>query len=80
MKNVHKHFKMRRDVLYSRYRLAKTPEEKQGVIRGMQNFNIDARKYRGVIPPINTTSMGHATEQKPEKPFVGFGRRMEANP
>ena len=47
MKNVHKHFKMRRDVLYSRYRLAKTPEEKQGVIRGMQKFNIDARKYRG---------------------------------
>ena len=80
MENVQKHFKERRDDLYSRYRLARTPEEKQQVIRDMQKFNMEARKYRGVIPPITASSMGQATQQKPEKPFIGFGRMMEANP
>jgi hypothetical protein len=55
METVQKHFKEKRDDLYSRYRLAKTSEEKQRVIRDMQRFNLDARKYRGVIPPITAT-------------------------
>lgn len=80
MENVQAHFKERRDDLYSRYRLARTPEDKQKVIRDMQKFNMEARKYRGVIPPITPSSMGQATEQKPEKPFVGFGRMMETSP
>ena len=80
MENVQAHFKERRDDLYSRYRLARTPEDKQKVIRDMQKFNMEARKYRGVIPPITATSMGQATEQKPEKPFIGFGRMMEVSP
>ena len=41
---------------------------------------MEARKYRGVILPITATSMGQATEQKPEKPFIGFGRMMEGRP
>ena len=80
MENVQKHFKEKRDDLYSRYRLAKTPEEKQKVIRDMQRFNLEARKYRGVITPIMVTSLGQATEQRPEKPFIGFGRMMENSP
>jgi len=80
MENVQKHFKGRKDDLYSRYRLAQTPEEKRRVIRDMQKFNMEARKYRGVIPPITATSMGQATQQKPEKSFVGFGRMMESPP
>jgi len=40
---------------------------------------MEARKYRGVISPITATSMGQATQQKPEKPFIGFGRMMEAS-
>ena len=80
MENVQKHFKGKRDDLYSRYRLARTPEEKQRVIRDMQRFNMEARKYRGVIPPITATSMGQAAQQKPEKPFIGFGRMMESQP
>jgi len=80
MENVQGHFKGRREDLYSRYRLARTPEEKRGVIRDMQRFNLEARKYRGVIPPIRTTSIGQAAQQKPEKLFIGFGRMMEASP
>ena len=79
MENIKAHFKEKRDDLYSRYRLARTPEEKQRVVRDMQKFNMEARKYRGVIPPITAPSMGQATEQMPEKPFIGFGRMMEAS-
>jgi hypothetical protein len=57
MENVQKHFKEKRDDLYSRYRLAKTSEDKQKVIRDMQRFNLEARKYRGVIPPITASSL-----------------------
>jgi hypothetical protein len=78
--NVKKHFKEKRNDLYSRYRLAKTPEEKQRVIRDMQRFNLDAKKYRGGILPITDTSMGRAIEQGQEKPLIGFGRMMEASP
>ncbi len=47
MENVQAHFKDWRDNLYARFRLAKAPEEKQRVIRDIQKFNMDARKYRG---------------------------------
>jgi hypothetical protein len=80
MENVQRHFKEKRDDLYSRYRLAKTPEEKQKVIRDMQKFNLEARKYRGVIPPITATSLKQAVLQKPEKSFLSFERAMEASP
>jgi hypothetical protein len=45
MENVQKHFKEKRDDLYSRYRLARTPEEKQWVIRDMQRFNLARFSY-----------------------------------
>jgi hypothetical protein len=77
MENIQEHFKERRDDLYSRYRLARSLEDKRRVIRDMQRFNMEARKYRGVIPPITSTSMGQATLQMPEKPFLGFARLME---
>jgi N12 class adenine-specific DNA methylase len=80
MENVRGHFKERRDDLYARFRLAKAPEERQRVIRDMQRFNMEARKYGGVIPPITMTSLRQAVKQQPEKPFVSFGRLMEASP
>jgi ribosomal protein S15P/S13E len=80
MENVQKHFKEKRDDLYSRYRLAKTSEDKQKVLRDMQRFNLDARKYRGVISPITATSLRQAALQKPEKAFLSFGKAMEASP
>jgi len=66
MENVRGHFKDRREGLYARYRLAKAPEERQRVIRDMQRFTMDPRKYRGVILPITTTSLKQAAFQKPE--------------
>jgi hypothetical protein len=78
--NVQRHFKEKRDDLYSRYRLGKTPEDKKKVLRDMQRFNLDARKYRGVIPPITATSLRQAAMQKPEKSFLNYGRAMEASP
>jgi hypothetical protein len=79
MENVQKHFKEKRDDLYSRYRLARTQEDKRRVIRDMQKFNMDARKYPGVIPPITATSIGQAAGQRAEKPFEGFIKMMEVN-
>ena len=72
MENVKSNFKGRRDDLYSRYRLAKTPEERQKVIRDMQRFNMDARKYRGVISPITTTSLKQSASPRPDKAFPGL--------
>ena len=79
MENVKKHFAEKRNDLYARGRLAKTQEEKQEVIRDMQKFNMGTRKYRGVISPITATSLNEAARQKFEKPFLAFGRIMEAN-
>ncbi len=79
MTNVQSYFNSRRDDLYSRYRLARTPEEKSKVITDMQKFNMDTRKYRGLIPPITTTSLRQAAKQRPEKAFLAFGRMKEAD-
>ena len=80
MENVKKHFAEKRNDLYARARLAKTEEDRQAVIRDMQRFNMEARKYRGVIPPIAASSLRQSASQSPERPFMGFGRIMEASP
>jgi hypothetical protein len=49
-------------------------------MREMQRFNLDARKYRGVIPPITAMWLRQATMQKREKAFLSYGRAMEASP
>jgi ribosomal protein S15P/S13E len=73
MENVQAHFKEKRVDLHSRYRLSRTPEARRAVIRDMQKFNMETRNYREVIPPITATSMGQATQQKPEKACLSFG-------
>jgi len=78
MENAQAHFKEKRDDLYFRYRLVRTSEERQGAIRVMQKFNLEARKYGKVVPPITATSLREAASQKLEKPFMNFGRMMEA--
>jgi ribosomal protein S15P/S13E len=80
MENVKKHFAEKRNDLYARSRLAKTQEERQKVIRDMQRFNMEARKYRGVIAPIAASSLQQAASQRPERPFMQFGKMMEASP
>ena len=80
MQNVKAYFNEKLGDLYARYRLAKTDEDRRAVIRDMQRFNMEAGKYRGINPSITTTSLKQATFQKPEKPFLAFGRMMEAGP
>ena len=80
MENVKKHFAKKSKDLYARVRLAKTEEERQKAIRDMQRFNMEARKYRGVIPPVAASSLRQVASQKPEKPFMEFGKMMEASP
>jgi hypothetical protein len=46
----------------------------------MHRFNMEVRKYPGVTPPIATSSLPEATFQRPEKPFMGFGKMIEARP
>ena len=46
----------------------------------MQRFNMEVRKYRGVISPITATSIGQATQEKVERPFIRFRRMMEVSP
>jgi N12 class adenine-specific DNA methylase len=78
MENVKKHYAKKRNDLYARARLAKNQEERQNVIRDMQRFNMEARKYQGVIPPIAASSLRETTSQRPERPFMEFGKMMEA--
>ncbi len=80
MENIKKHFAEKRNDLYARYRLAKTQDERQKATRDIQKFNMEARKYRGVIPPIAPSSLQQAASQRPEKPFMQFGKMMEASP
>jgi len=80
MENVKKHFAEKRNDLYARVRLAKTQEEGQKVIQDMQRFNMEARKYPGVIPPVAASSLREVASQRPERPFMAFGKRMEASP
>ena len=80
MENVKKHFAEKGNDLYARSRLTKTQEERQKVTRDMQRFNMEARKYRRVIPPIAASSLRETALQRPERPFVEFGRMMEASP
>jgi hypothetical protein len=46
----------------------------------MQRFNMEARKYLGVITPIKTTSLKEATLQKPERPFIALGEITQPSP
>ncbi len=69
MENVQKHFKEKRDDIYSRYRLAKTPEEKKRVIRDMQRFNYEARKYRGVPARSRPHHFGRRLCRSRKRPF-----------
>jgi hypothetical protein len=41
---------------------------------------MEAGKYRGVIPPIAANSLRQAALQRPERPFIEFGKMMEASP
>jgi hypothetical protein len=73
MENVQTHFREKRDDLYSRYRLALAPEDKRRVVRDMQRFNLEARKYRGVIPPSRRHQWGRLPSKSKKSRLLGLG-------
>jgi hypothetical protein len=79
MKNVRAYFSDRREDIYAKYRLAKTDEDRRGILRDITKFNLEARKYPGVVPPITMTTLRQAALPKPEKAFMDFGRVMEGS-
>jgi hypothetical protein len=44
----------------------------RGVITEIQKYNLDAAKYKGAIPLINSTALKRAMISKPEKKFMVF--------
>ncbi len=44
---------------------------------GYARFNLDARKCRGVIPPITATSLRQAADRKPDKASINYERTLE---
>jgi hypothetical protein len=71
--NIESHFADRRNDLYARFRLAKTAEDRQNVIKDVQKYNLATSKYRGAIPPINAQSLRQAFIAKPEKKYLIWG-------
>ena len=49
--------------------------------RDMHKLNLDARKDRGVIPPITATSLRQVALQRAERAFLRYGvMMMEGSP
>lgn len=77
--NVEQHYDAERKEIEARFRLAKTPEERQGVIKDVQKYNMEVSQYRGVIPPINSQMLRRSVQAKPEKKYLRFGNQMISN-
>jgi hypothetical protein len=74
--NVEMAFSQKRDDLYARFRLAKDAEDRQKVIRDVQKYNLEAAKFKGVIPMINAQALRQAIMVKPEKKYMLFGSQF----
>jgi len=55
--NVDLHYRDKRDSLYSRYRMAKTVEDRQKILKEVQRYNVEVMKYKGAIPRITAESL-----------------------
>lgn len=75
--NIERKFDGRRERLNDLFRLAKTNDERQEIIRDVQKYNMDAQKYRGAIPMINATSLRRSYVTKPDKHYLAFGAQIQ---
>jgi hypothetical protein len=57
--------------------LAKVPEDRRDVIKDVQKYNLEASKYRGAVPMINTESLRKAITEKPEKDYRIWGIQQQ---
>jgi len=81
--NLQANFTERRKDLYAKARLAvDKPGDLKKVIVEVQKYNLDAAKYKGAIPLINSNSLRRAMTAKPEGKFMVFENvfGQEANP
>jgi hypothetical protein len=76
-KNVESYFAGKRNDLYTQFRLAKVPEDRRDVIKDVQKYNLEASKYRGAVPMINTESLRKAITEKPEKDYRIWGIQQQ---
>ena len=76
-KNVETYFLGKRTDLYTQFRLAKTSEDRQGVIKDVQKYNLEASKYRGSVPLINAEGLRRAVTEKPEKDYRIWGLQQQ---
>jgi hypothetical protein len=75
--NVEASFTGKRDELYTRFRLAKVPEDRRDVIKDVQKYNLEASKYRGAVPMINAESLRKSVTEKPEKNYRIWGIQQQ---
>jgi hypothetical protein len=71
--NIQGNFAERKSDLYAKAKPAMDkPEALKGVIAEIQKYNLDAAKYKGAIPLINSTALKRAVISGLEKKFVVF--------
>ena len=71
--NLQANFANRRNDLYAKARLAADkPATLRKVIVEVQKYNLDAAKYKGAIPLINSNSLRRALTAKPEGKFMVY--------
>ena len=82
--NLQANFRNRRNDLFAKARLAlDKPGELKKVIVEVQKYNLDAAKYKGAAPLINSNILKRAMTAKPERKFMvyeNFFGQEEANP
>jgi hypothetical protein len=75
--NVQQYFKSEKDSIYQEFRLAKTSEDRQAVMKKVREYNRDAVKYRGAVPIITGDTLKRALTQKPDKRTLMFERSVK---
>ena len=71
--NVEAYFTGKRNDLYTRFRLAKTSEDRQDMLKDVQKYNLEASKYRGSVPMINAEALRRSAKERPEKNYTAWG-------
>ncbi len=56
-RNIEAFYTKKRQDIFTRFRLAKTREERQEALKDLQDYNIQASQFKGAIPLINASSL-----------------------
>ncbi len=81
--NIQANFTERRNDIYAKARLAmEKPGDLKKVIVDVQKYNLDASRYGGAVPLINSNILRRVLTAKPERKFMVYENifGQEANP